>query len=259
MKRISTEAPTQREADKRDAWRRYVAGGRRDQTLRNALLELEQTRLRQLARSVGSRLAGAVEWQDLVQDGALGLLGAAGRYDPDSDTTFWTFASIRARGAMLDGLRTRDPESRQCRSRAAQRKACVEQFRAGQGRLPSPEQVQELLGWTPQQYAQSFPRNAVSLSTPTGENPTRVVELGDLLCDQACDLPGSHLEHEQSFRELLKGLAFDDQVMLWLYYAREAKMKDLGVVLGVSESWVSQRIAAAKDQLLARLRREMAS
>lgn len=90
-----------------------------DVEARNAEVERWMPLVRQIARSICKKSAGKAEYDDLVSDGAIGLMRAVERFDPSLGNSFQTFAAWRIRGAMQDGLRERDHLSRADRHRAS--------------------------------------------------------------------------------------------------------------------------------------------
>lgn len=258
-------APAQREpgddrpyvtaAEKRDAWRRYVAGGRADGQLRNELIEAELPALKSLAWKTAGALANQIDEGELLSEGAIALVQCAATYDPDRNA-FWTYAARRALGQMLDLARNSDYVSRLCRRRAKQRAEFEDRFTNEQGRRPSDDETCAALEWDELALASSRPPGNQSTETvlcvmESGEPHT----LGELLatCE---DPPEANEITEGFFRDITRGLDYDQQTMLFLYFVRGASMKNIGLALGLSESRISQQITHAKAILLERIRRD---
>jgi RNA polymerase sigma factor FliA len=260
---VPKPAPTFHAADeksRRVMWEHYVAGGRTNDAMRNYLIQAELPRLEQLAHKTSQQLAHQASPDELASEGAMGLIDAAKRYDPLSTrATFWTFASRRAVGAMLDFARGTDPIGRLFRTRSKERIAFVAKFSQQHGRAPSAEDVMAGLHWSRELYAASFPPETASLATPLYENNEgKMMALGDLLA--ACEHgPDGHAVTESFLRDACRGLQFDQQVMLWLYLVRGTTMKNIGVAFGMSESRISQMMTEAREHLLANMQRQNAA
>jgi RNA polymerase sigma factor for flagellar operon FliA len=244
--------PTTSEAARRQMWRRYVAGGRSDDALRNQLIELELPRLEQIASHQFHRLGYRVPADELLQVGAVGLMLAARNYDPTARSTFFSFASRRAVGAMLDHVRELDHAPRLVRQQEARRKRFETVFADRHDREPTDAEIRRGLGWSSQQLAESRSRGMSSLDAPAYENDAGDADsFRDLLT--ACD-DGPHAGQmtEAFFQELTRGFSMDDQALVWLYFVRQATMSRIAIAYGVSESRISQQLAAIKQRLLLR-------
>ncbi len=234
------------------AWQHYVASGRTDERLRGRLLDPYLEKLTKLAIRRASLCAGRVEWRDLYQEGYLGLVDAAQRFDPDRGIGFWTFAARNALGRMQDYLRSIDPLSRQHRRRKREAADLVAALEQQLGHTPTADEIRDQLG---EDVARAY-------ESPDGMNQQLLEDyegqgwrLMDLV--EACvERPDSRLLCESFARELLRPLAMDDQCLVWLWAVRGARMRQLGEVFDHSESWVSQRIAQALALLTDDLGRE---
>ncbi|MEM9660188.1 MAG: sigma-70 family RNA polymerase sigma factor [Planctomycetota bacterium] len=243
---------------RREMWRSYVAGGRRDVSLRNYLIRAELGKLSTLATRMHEQIAGIIDVDDLLQAGSLGLIDAARRYDPDqSEASFFTFAARRANGAMLDLARRRDPVSRTTRHYGRERDDFAHRFIAEKGRSPTADELRDGLGWNEHQMVVRQAPGTQSLDDPIGEEGKLLKGLHEILA--AChDGPDAHLVTESFFRDACRGLSFDQQVIVWLYFVRGATMKEIGVALGLSESRVSQLFKDARATLVRNLGRDAA-
>lgn len=160
-----------------------------------------------------------VDHDDLVQDGWFGLREAARNFDPARGVKFLSFAGRRIWGAMLDGLRDRDHVSRNMRSR---------------GEAP----------------------NLQSFATKLFESDAgRVRNLGDTLVDQRSSADIDAFDGRDHFARLLTDLTRSERLVIELYYAADMTMKEIGRVLDLSESRVSQMHGNLIAQLRARLTR----
>ena len=121
-------------------------------TARENLLLAHAPLVKYLAHRIGGRLAGPIDFDDLVGDGLLGLMEAVDRFDPSHNVRFKTYAESRIRGAILDGVRARDWAPRSLRRLRRRLDDAVNGLRRDLGREPDEAQVAEAMGLTPTQY-----------------------------------------------------------------------------------------------------------
>jgi RNA polymerase sigma factor for flagellar operon FliA len=249
--------PAWDERSRRTLWRQYVAGGRSDVKLRNYLVELELPRVRALAQRTKFRLPAHVEVDDLLQAASMGLLETAVNYDPDHPgaASFWTFSARRVGGAMLDKIREDDHVPRVTRRRERLRIHFARGFEREHGRAPDRDEILAGLGWTPKTLDDSYPLGLGSIDAPRLETDEGYVRTAlDVLasCEEG---PDAATISESTFREASRGLQFDQQIMLWLYFVRGATMKTIGAAYGLCESRVSQSMAGSVRHLAKRWQR----
>jgi RNA polymerase sigma factor FliA len=223
--------------------------------LANALAEEHAGLVMHVAHKVKSKLPANVELDDLVSAGYEGLLQAALSFDPARGIKFHTYAVTRIRGAMLDQLRKRDQTSRLARRKASELAAATTAIAHALGRGPSEEEIQQRLGWTEQEIElASRVIFEQSLEEPWYENdqgdPTPV---GATIADKRPRL--TRVERDQWFARVTRGLFFEEQVLLWLYNIRGRTMKEIGNILDLSESRVSQLHSRLSEQLARQLDR----
>lgn len=204
-------------------------------------------RIAAMARRLMARIPpdAAVELDDLINSGALGLLDAMNRYDASRHVMFSTFADFRIRGAMLDVLRRLDPVSRQARSTANRIQAAVVELEQRLGRVAEPEEVAEFLGVDIQEYWALVDEGRsvflVSFETKRGEDSR---PLSDVLEDPR----SSSVEEQVAMKEALNAMSDAIQhhlterqrTVLTLYYLKDLTLREIGEVLGITESRVSQ-------------------
>lgn len=237
-----------RRTDERNAWRSYVRGGRRDEALRDHLIAQHFDRLRQLAEVVLRTLVGsALEVDELVSAGWEGLRRAAASYDPEREASYWSYASIRARGSMIDYVREIAPRSRVDLRIAKQVKEFAAAHYTAHGRAPTVEETVDVLGVSAADIERSLLRcESIDRAHATGFD--RELPVRDLLTELACEDVLS-IESEDRIRDMCRGLSLDETVIVHLRFSHGTKMKTIGEALGLSESRISQKMAA----ILARL------
>ena len=206
-----------------------------------------------LARRVASSMPHSIELGDLVQDGMLGLIDAAFRFDEDRGIKFETFAERRVRGAMIDALR-RDAWPRGVRRQRREIEAAREQLRRELGAEPSLADLAARVGSDEARLSRTIVRiNTIESTSPlsAGDNvdgsmlPTALVPSEPIAPDRAYE----ELEVRDRVRAAIAALPPRERKVIGLYYYAEATMKQIGAEIGVNESRVSQLHARAIQRL----------
>ena len=237
-----------------------IAYGYAPQSKNDSLEELVTAHaglVKRIALHLAARLPSNIEVDDLVQSGMVGLLEAAGNFDPSRGASFETFAGIRIRGAMLDDVRKQDWTPRSVHHKQRQVSAAIRQIEADKGRPAESAEIVEAMGITLDEYHGILQDTAgcqvFSLEeTLHDHGGVRETE------DTEAVLPDQSLDRLQFRRELaaaIEGLPQREKLVLSLYYERELNLKEVGAVLGVSES----RVCQIHGQALLRLRAMMES
>jgi len=207
-----------------------------------------------IAVRVHENLPVHVDLDDLVHAGILGLFDAANKYNPDKQVVFSSYAKHRIKGAILDSLRQLDWASRDMRRRHKQVEAATRDLSSVLQRAPTEAEVAAKLGMDVDRWRTMMLdlRNVglVSASTRSNENE-------DL---PAPDFPSKPETHPDSIcaREQLRGVLGDAmktlperyQKVVVLYYTNEMTMKEIGGVLGINESRVSQIHKSALEKMM---------
>lgn len=235
------------EMDAKQTWARYAES--RDPALRQELI----TRNMHLVRYVVERLGFGVSYldrEDLVSEGIVGLIDAVDRFDPQRGIQFITYATIRIRGQILDALRTRDMLPRSARRRVKGMQDAVQTLVATLGEPPSEEQLAEFMNVSPEQLQQTMcdaSLEVCSLDAPLVEDGETFSLQNLLEASDDCEPAEQHdcAELLEEMRVALRRLPERQQLLLSLYYIEELTMREIGEVLSVSESRVSQLHAQA--------------
>ncbi len=228
--------------------------------LRNRVMEACLPMIEVLGAVVRRRLRGhvALELGDLVQDGTFGLLKALERFDPRRGVKFWTFAQGGVRGAMLDAVRRPDPAGRLSRMRAAQLDEAADRLRRDAGREPSEEEVALRAGMSGDVGRRTRRRvreaalkrlDAPLYVTDGGRRVTR----GECLPDRRATAPDEAAQVADLWEIVMRALTRQERLLVLCYYREAMTMKEVGGVLGVCESRVSQMHSAALRRLRAAL------
>ena len=217
------------------------------------LVKLHLALVKRIAYHLISRLPSSVQVDDLIQAGLIGLMEAAAHYDAAQGASFETYAGIRVRGAMLDEIRRYDwaPRSVHRKARAvADAMRAIEQVH---GRDADDAEVAQNMGISLDEYHQILQDASAcklfSIDSEEGE------AIGDMLSDERPG-PQAALEEEDFRNEMsaaLNGLPERERLVLALYYDEELNLREIGAVLGVSESRVCQIHSQALLRLKARM------
>ncbi len=196
--------------------------------------------VKRIAHHLLARLPASVQLDDLVQAGMLGLLEASGNFDASKGASFETFAGIRIRGAMLDEIRRGDWTPRSVHRNGRMVNEAMTHLEMQLGRDPTDSEIAEHLQLSLEEY----------YSIVTDVSVGRLVGLEDLT--NTNDSISSEHQLSDGFGELMEGrfqgalaeaiktLPEREALVLSLYYTEEMNLKEIGLVLGVSESRVSQ-------------------
>ncbi len=211
--------------------------------------------VKKIALHLMARLPDSVLMEDLIQAGMIGLLEAASKYDPSRGASFETYAGIRIRGAIVDEIRKGDWVPRSVHRNARRIAEAIKQVESRERRDARDTEVADELGMSLDEYHGC-------LNDAMGGRLFSLDELsesGDPRVEEGVERDGNPLSglQDEAFRESLAeaigGLPEREQLVLALYYQEELNLKEIGAVLGVSESRVSQIHSQAAMRLRARL------
>ncbi|RAR64564.1 RNA polymerase sigma-28 (SigD/FliA/WhiG) subunit [Onishia taeanensis] len=229
----------------------YTAQGKIDQ---NAMLEQYLPVVRRQALTLQVKLPAAVELDDLIQAGMVGLLDALGRFDAKAGASFTTFASQRIRGAMIDELRTRDWMPRSVRRNARSVDASVRRLEQQLGRPPEEREIAADLDMPMDVYRQLLSDTNNGHLLPFEE---LVAESGEPQAGAGGpQSPFAALVDSQQREQLVEAISAlpeREKQLMALYYQEELNLKEIGAVLGVTESRVCQLHSQAVSRLRARM------
>lgn len=241
-----------------ELWRRYKKSN--DAQARDELIEEYIPLVKFVAGRLAMNLPSSVEVGDLEGFGFFGLLDALEKFDADRNTKFETYATTRIRGAIIDGLRSLDWVPRSTRSKARLVESQIYELTNDLGRTPTNEEVAQALGLSLDEYygllselkgANLFSLDEAAASEQAGDN----LKILDLVVDQGL-LPDQQILEKESVEELaaaIEALSEREQLVLALYYHEDLTLKEIGHVLQVSESRVSQIHTKAIMTLRSRL------
>ena len=207
----------------------------------------------QLARRVAATMPHSIDIGDLVQDGVIGLIDAAHRFDEERGIKFETFAERRIRGAMIDALR-KDAWPRGVRRQRRELEAAREELRRELGHEPSLSDLAAKMGSDEKRLGRTIVRiNAIESTSPMA-NTEHIDEstLPTVLIPSGPEQPDTAYERQETRERISAAIASlppREQKVISLYYYAEATMKQIGAEIGVNESRVSQLHARAIRRL----------
>jgi RNA polymerase sigma factor for flagellar operon FliA len=219
--------------------------------------------VRQIANRLAARLPDTLDREDLIQAGMIGLLDAIEKYDSRREAQFRTYAEFRIKGAMLDDLRAGDWVPRSVREHADRVGAAMKELTNSLGRAPEDAEVAARLGLSVADYHQLLvkARTVHLLHIEDLQRPNEEGDAGDVfdvLEDPFCTDPLEALSLKDlhaRMTEAVANLPEKERLVLSLYYDEGLNLKEIGEVLGLTESRVSQ----IRTQAILRLRGELKS
>ena len=236
-----------KEVELRDLWRRYKDDG--DDTARERLVVAYSPMVKFVAGRLGAGLPSHVEDADLISYGLVGLIGAIERFEPERGIKFETFAMTRIRGAIIDELRSLDWVPRSVRSRAREIETAQAKLEHELQRAPTEAELASKLNLTEEELQSALLEIANSsvyaldeLWTVSDSSGDQVSLLDTIADDSAAD-PQEALastEVKDLLTEAIGGLPEREQLVVALYYYENLTLREIGEVLGVTESRVSQ-------------------
>jgi RNA polymerase sigma factor for flagellar operon FliA len=236
----------------------YNAAGQPD---RDQLVQRFVPLVKRVAYHLMARLPASVQFEDLVQNGILGLLDAIDRFEEGFGAKFETYATQRIRGAMLDGLRENDWLPRQLRRELRRIEAMVSQLEHTHGRAPTERELADALGMSLADYQKTLGdargHQLLYFEDFVGEGDEDFLDRH--LTDDGSD-PLSILEEQgiqQALAAAIERLPEREKLMMALYYEQDLNLREIGEVMGVTESRVcqlhSQAVARLRSQVLGQL------
>jgi RNA polymerase sigma factor for flagellar operon FliA len=214
-----------------------------------------------IASKIHSRIPYGIELEDLVHTGVLGLIDAARKYDRTRGTKFATYASLRIRGAILDELRNLDWASRSLRQKIKEVEFAFESLEMQLGRPPREEEVAESLHMSLSEFHKVLDESkgvGIGVFRISIEDESNITDTGMLryFVDEDSASPVVVMEKEEMKRvlsRLLKELPEKEKMVLSLYYVDDLNLKEIGKIMDLTESRISQIRTSAVLRLRGKL------
>lgn len=234
----------------------YTVSGKSD---KNHLLQEHVPLVKRLAHQMKAKLPPSVEVDDLIQAGMIGLLDAVNRYEETHGAQFETYAVQRIRGAMLDELRSSDWLPRSIRQNMRKIEEAINSMQQKLGRPPKETEIAKQLKLSLEEYQDM-------LNEGSGHQLLYFEDFHDkddndhfldrYYADESSDPLKSLLAggFREAVIQAIDSLPEREKILMGLYYEQEMNLKEIGAVMGVSESRVCQLHSQAIARLRARLR-----
>ena len=247
-----------------ELWRRYKTAA--DERARERLVVAYSPLVKYVAGRMGSGLPSHIEEADLISYGLSGLIAAIDRFDPAKEIRFETYAVTRIRGAILDALRSLDWVPRSVRARAREIERANTKLEAALQRVPTDEEIAAELDITVEEFQDAL--LAISSSTiialdelwSVPDSSGERLSLLDTMADRAAPDPQLLVERStlrERIADAIAALPDREKLVVALYYYENLTLKEIGEVLGVTESRVSQLHTKAMLRLRSKLQSEL--
>jgi RNA polymerase sigma factor for flagellar operon FliA len=236
-----------KEVELRELWRRCKLNG--DERARERLVVAYSPLVKYVAGRMASGLPSHVEEADLISYGLLGLIGAIERYDPDREIKFETFAVSRIKGAIIDELRSLDWVPRSVRARAREIEKVHGRLENNLQRAPTEQEMASSLDMDLEEFRDALLEIANSsvlalddlwtVADPTGGQ----ISLLDTIRDPTAVDPQQEIdatELKDRLADAIESLPDRERLVIALYYYENLTLREIGEVLAVTESRVSQ-------------------
>jgi RNA polymerase sigma factor for flagellar operon FliA len=244
----------------KELWRRYKDEG--DEKARERLVLGYAPLVKYVAGRMSSGLPSHVEEADLISYGLLGLISAIERFEPEREIKFETFAITRIKGSIIDELRSLDWVPRSVRTKAREIEKANVNLEHELHRAPTDQEMADALGISVQEFQESLVRIAGSsmvaldeLWTVSDASGDQVSLLETIQDSQAVD-PASEIaasEMKDRLADAITRMPEREKLVVALYYYENLTLREIGEVLGVTESRVSQLHTKAVLRLRSRL------
>lgn len=226
-----------------------------NQQLQDELVKNHANLVKKIAHHLLGRLPNTVQLDDLIQAGMIGLLEASKHYDPSKGASFETYAGIRIRGHMLDEVRRNDWVPRSVHRNSRIISDAVKAVENRLGREAKDTEIAIELNLSLQEYHEMLQDSA-------GSHLYGFDDLGvtdDLLyIENGSEITEPHAkalfdDMQSQLSQVIDGLPHNERLVLSLYYEHDLNLKEIGEVIGVSESRISQILSQATNRIKSRL------
>ena len=242
-----------------ELWNEYKET--RSPDLRDKIIRQYMPLVKYVAGKVSVGMPASVEFDDLVGFGQFGLLDAIEKYDPDKNVKFKTYAVTRIRGAIFDELRQLDWVPRSVRQKSREIEDTIGDLEAKLGRTASDAEIAGKLGVSEEEYQQTVMKlsgtSVLSLNDVWySGNDNDHMSIGDSIESPSSLNPDVIVEREEIRKIIIQAineLPEKEKMVIVLYYHEDLTFKEIGQVLEVSESRISQLHTKANLRLRAKL------
>ena len=226
-------------------WKRYHQDA--DHQVEDELVRQYLPLVKMIVGRVVMNLPAHIRMEDLYGPGLVGLLQALRNYRANSGASFETYARNRIRGAVLDELRRLDWAPRSVHDKARRIQAALGELEQRTGTVPTEADVAKALGISPEEYARWLddirPATFVSLDTALHPDGGDAASLYEGVADETQEEPGETVARRELSKivaERIKSLPEAQRRVLSFYYYEDMRLKEIAVIMGVTESRISQ-------------------
>lgn len=213
--------------------------------------------VRQEAMRLHKRLPASVELDDLIQAGSIGFLSAVDSFDPKKGVTLTAWITQRVKWALLDELRESDWVPRRVRTHTREIVAIIQQIEQEKGGEATEAEIAERMGVSLQEFQQMLADNNASQMYSVDELQENYADSWETSDDENESLnPLNDAIRQNLIERITEHIQFipeREQVLLQLYYLQDLNMKEIGLVLGITETRVSQLHSLAVKRLRSRM------
>lgn len=222
-----------------DRWSLYIKG---DQTQHAHIAQHYLPLVETIAAKLKRRLPASVEFDDLKGYGAIGLLEAISRYNPDSGNKFETFAGKRIHGSIIDGLRAIEWAPRSVYTDARKVDVAAVELTAELNRTPNNAEIANYLGWESARVDEAqmigLKKAILSLDQPSSDDPDAPTIGSSLRGEEEPSMNFGELQ--DSLTDALGTLSEQERAVVFLHYIQRKKFSEIGEMFDVSESRICQ-------------------
>ena len=230
--------------DKKELWQGFFNNPSNENRENNFIL---CPLIKYCAQRIYQGLPASVDFDDLLSYGSLGLIDAINKYDPHKNANFETYAVIRIRGAIIDGLRKMDWIPQSLRRKAKEIEKAYFTLEQKLGRPPLDSEVAQFLGISENELEKQLQDvgnlSIISLEQPIDNGENDLLSLSDLLVDYKSPDPSEKTEAEDLKKQLEKELTLlteKERLIITFYYYEELTIKEISKILSLSEGRISQ-------------------
>ncbi len=242
-----------------ELWKKYTQTGKEE--LRDELIVQHLSLVKCVVGRMGSSLPSHVKLDDLYCSGVTGLVRAVEKFDPTKNSKFESYATLLIKGAIIDELRELDWIPRSIHQKANLLSEAQEVLQQKLGREPTDQELSSHLGLNEEEYGELLlrvrPAILISLNVQVSQNDEENTSIGERIADIKAETSFEAADRKE-FAALLESAISDlpaqERQVLTHYYYEELMLKEIGKIMGVSESRVSQIHTKALLKLRGRLK-----
>ncbi len=232
---------------------------REGEDIRNQLVEAYLHLVKNIADRMYPKYRGHVDVDEIFQSGVLGLMDAVAAFEPSRGARFEGFAKLRIEGAVIDGIREMDFASRRVHDQRKKIDRAAKELEIQFGRPATDMEVSEHLGITIEDYdkwvheSQMVVMTSLDRAANDGDGSGKEMTRGEMIEDNRGSGPVNDLERKELINMALRGFSRKEKLIVILYHLEELTMREIGLILNLSES----RVCQLHNGIITRLRQQL--